>query len=347
MLPAKRPKDQASEKHLLILDGNQGTIQSRLFEDLPKTLSSGDLLVVNDAATFPASLTGITRAGERVEVRLLPKNPAEAFWQGVIFGAGSWRIKTELRALPPKLEVGEEIRFTELLRAKVTWSSPESYRWIRLEFSLPEEDLWREIYQAGRPVQYSYLEKDFELWSFQTCYSSLPWASEMPSAGRPLTWELILELQRKGIETVSLTHATGLSSTGDVELDALLPFPEFFQLPQGTVDAIERTLKRKGRVIAVGTSVVRALEGQALNHQGKLVSGYGQTQLLIGKDSQLKIVSGILTGVHEIGESHYRLLEAFTESHWLKECLAVAESNQNHVHEFGDSFLVMRKTFRL
>ncbi len=124
--------------------------------------------------------------------------------------------------------------------------------------------LWAALYREGRPVQYSYLAHDLPLWAVQTVYAARPWAFEMPSAGRPLSWEILLALRRKGVRWASLTHAAGLSSTGDPAIDAALPLAERYDIPAATVRAVADTRARGGRVIAVGTTVVRALEGAAV-----------------------------------------------------------------------------------
>ncbi len=340
MTAASWPSDRAGEQRLLVLDSLLGGVTSTKASDLASFLRKGDLLVVNDAATFPASIQGKTVSGDPIELRLLPKAPDEPFWTAVVFGAGDWKTKTEDRPAPPSLYVGERLILGEGWEAKVNSISPESYRLIRIEFNLSPEQVWREIYARGKPVQYSYLKDELELWSVQNFYGSRPWASEMPSAGRILNSELLLNIQKQGIKVATLTHATGLSSTGDRALDEQLPLPEFFSIPSETVKAVYRTRKRGGRVVAVGTSVMRALEGQAHRNQGVLVPGFGRTGLKIGPGFRPRFVFAILTGIHEVGESHFRLLEAFANRDHLKEALRRAEIEGYLTHEFGDAALI-------
>jgi S-adenosylmethionine:tRNA ribosyltransferase-isomerase len=158
----------------------------------------------------------------------------------------------------------------------------------------------------------------------------------MPSAGKPLSWALLQDLGQKGIRTVPLTHATGISSTGTQALDHLLPFPEYFEIPEATANAIHKARRNGNRVIAVGTSVVRALEGSQLQ------TSRGVTSLRINEASSLKIVDGILTGIHEPEESHSDLLGAFTNSDLLKRSQIEAEKENYLIHEFGDSALFLR-----
>ncbi|MFO0660762.1 MAG: S-adenosylmethionine:tRNA ribosyltransferase-isomerase [Polyangiaceae bacterium] len=180
----------------------------------------------------------------------------------------------------------------------------------------------------------------FEPWDVQTVYASRPWAAEMPSAGRPLTWGLLLEAVAKGVQLASLTHAAGLSSTGDATLDAMLPLSERYEIPQETIDAIRATRERGGRIIAVGTSVVRALEG-CVFERGKLISGPGVTTLRIGPGFTPTVIDGLLTGMHEPHESHFDLLEAFAPHALLERAHQHAIEAGYEGHELGDSALIL------
>jgi S-adenosylmethionine:tRNA ribosyltransferase-isomerase len=186
-------------------------------------------------------------------------------------------------------------------------------------------------------VQYSYIREPLPLNAVQTSYAARPWAAEMPSAGRPLRWLTLNALKDRGVSVVSLTHAAGLSATGDPALDAALPLPERYEIPAETVRAVERAR----RVVAVGTTVVRALEGNARSNGGKLTPGAGETDLVIGPNTSLAIVDGILSGMHEPGSSHFELLTAFAPKELLLEAATHAEQAGYLVHELGDSTLVL------
>lgn len=327
---------------MLAVDPRERTFGDFAVRDLPGRLRRGDLLVVNDAATLPGSLSA-KAAGQPVEVRLL--GPAEAgTWTAALLGAGDWRQRTEDRPAPPALPPGARLTFTAVaagapLTATVVQVSDVSPRLVRLRFDLEADALWSALYRAGRPVQYSHLRAPLALWHVQTAYASRPWAAEPPSAGRPLTWRLISELRRRGIAMTALTHAAGLSSTGDRALDAALPLPERYDVPKATVDAVERARARRGRVIAVGTTVVRALEGAAAG--GRLEPGQGETALRIDGTHHPRVVDGIFTGLHTPGESHFELLTAFVSEALLRDALAHAEWTGYLGHEFGDSCLVL------
>jgi S-adenosylmethionine:tRNA ribosyltransferase-isomerase len=178
----------------------------------------------------------------------------------------------------------------------------------------------------------------------------------MPSAGRPLTWDVLLALRRAGVAIARLTHAAGLSSTGDDALDRALPWPERYELPRETLDAIAAARARGGRVIAAGTTVVRALESAALEadlHAGatrtgaqpragvELRAGSGIATLRLGPESKLRVVDGILSGLHAPGESHFELLQAFAPRERLVRAIELAAAQGLSAHELGDSCLIL------
>ena len=199
--------------------------------------------------------------------------------------------------------------------------------------------LFAALFAQGRPVQYAYLPQPLALRAFQTPFASRPWAAEMPSAGRVLTADRLAGLRRAGIGLASLTHAAGLSSTGDRALDALLPLPEPYDVPAATARAVNETRVRGGRVIAAGTTVVRALES-ASGPDG-VGSGPGIARLHVDGAHALRSVDAILTGMHEPGSSHFELLSAFVPPALLAEAHERAESLDYLAHEFGDSMLVL------
>jgi S-adenosylmethionine:tRNA ribosyltransferase-isomerase len=352
MISATRPRDDRDATRLLVIDPRSRERRDARIANLPQFLRAGDLLVVNDAATLPGSLFGRTARGERIEVRLA--GPADgARFTAVVFGPGDFHIRTEDRAAPPQLRAGDRLVFDggasaqpaadarrHELRARVVATSSISNRLIDLAFELEGGALWSSLYLLGTPVQYAYHSETLPLWSVQTAYASRPWAAEMPSAGRPLSFATLNALRRGRIELASLTHAAGLSATGDPQLDAALPLPERYDIPQQTVSAIERTRARGGRVVAVGTTVVRALEGAAAE-SGELRAGSGVTNLRLGPDYKPVIASGILTGMHSPAESHYALLAAFVPEQLLRDAFEHAERAEYWAHEFGDATLIL------
>jgi len=343
------PREHTEAERLLVVDPAAGKMADFEVGELPSRLRAGDLLVVNDAATLPASLQAHATDGAPVEVRLL--GPAEeGQWAAAVLGAGNWRWRTEDRPAPPPLPVGSTLTFRAAaddsapLRATVVSISEVSPRLLRLAFDRQGDALWSAVYRRGRPVQYSYVRAPLALWHVQTAYASRPWAAEAPSAGRPLTWRVLLEARRRGIALAAVTHAAGLSSTGEPALDAALPLPERFDIPEETVAAVTRAHTAGGRVVAVGTTVVRALEGAAENGGGSLRGGEGTTTLRIDRAFRPRLVDGLLTGLHQPGESHFDLLQAFAPEPLLRRALAHAEEEGYLAHEFGDSCLILPRS---
>lgn len=338
--PATAPPDHRDAVRLLVIDAASAVITSSPFIDLPAHLRAGDLLVVNDAATLPASLPARTRAGARIEVRLLGPTAADT-WRAVLLGAGDWRTPTEHRPAPPLLARGDPIALGGGdLTARVAAVSPLSPRLIELRFDRDGAPLWAALYAAGRPVQYAHVPDPLDLWSVQTVYAARPWAAEMPSAGRPLTWEILSALRHRGVGLAALTHAAGLSATGDPAIDAALPLPERYELPDQTVTAITATRAAGGRVIAVGTTVVRALEGCAATH-GELRPGTGETDLVIGPGFRPRVTDALLSGIHAPGESHWHILSAFAGAPLLHRAALLAADLGLRTHELGDATLIV------
>ncbi len=313
----------AARNRLLVLDREAGDFSDHAVHDLPDVLSPGDLLVVNDAATLPASVWA-TFQGQDVELRLAEAPDAVGHAWAVTFGAGSWRQPTELRLAPPPLDTGDVLRVGGVPVAVVR-TSTQHPRLVRVQ--LPEAALWRH----GRPVQYSYLDRDLQLHEVQVPYAGRPWAVEMPSAGRPLGQALRASLAERGVTLAAVTHGAGLSSTGDPALDAALPLPERYEVSQDTWDAVASA----ERVIAAGTSAVRALESAA---RGPLA---GRTELVLGPQTPLRVVDGLLSGMHEPDEPHFRMMGAFASPDLLRAAHRHAVSAGYRNHEFGDSTLIL------
>ncbi|PYQ05900.1 MAG: S-adenosylmethionine tRNA ribosyltransferase [Acidobacteria bacterium] len=338
MIAATRPFPRAHER-LLHLDPHAGRFRDTTLTELPALLRSGDLLIVNDAATLPASLSAIAPGGARVELRLLGEME-DRRWRAVLFGEGDWHLRTEERPAPPILRTGDVLQL-DGVRATVVSVWYPSPRLVELRFDAEGAALWSALYRLGRPIQYAHLEAGLALSDVQTVYASRPWAAELPSAGRPLSWEVLLDLKARGIALGALTHAAGLSSTGDPALDRALPLPERYEIPVETVDAVGRARAAGGRVVAVGTSVVRALEGSGARHGGTLVAGRGTTDLVIAPGFVPRVVDGLLTGFHEPGSSHLGLLRAFVPPPLLDAAYTHAEAEGYRGHEFGDSNLIL------
>jgi S-adenosylmethionine:tRNA ribosyltransferase-isomerase len=321
---------RSATRRLLVIDAG---VRLSTLEDLPHLLSPGDLLVVNDAATLPASLHGRLR-GEPVELRLLRRRGPQ--WDAVLFGAGTWRDRTEDRPAPPAVRRGDVLELGPL-RASVRGVHRPFTRLLRVRFETAGARFWSALYAHGRPVQYSYLGQDLDVAQVQTPFAGRPWAVEPPSAALGLSHALLARLRACGVSIARLTHGAGLSATGDDALDRRLPLAEPYEIPEATVRAVRRTRRRGGRIVAVGTTVVRALESAA---RDGLLPGRGEARLRIGPRTRRRVVDALLSGVHEPGASHHELLRAFARDAQLHEALQLAAPEGLLVHEFGDGMLV-------
>src|SRR4029434_8737784 len=164
-------------------------------------------------------------------------------------------------------------------------------------------------------------------------------AFEAPSAGFILDWRLIDAIRARGARFATITHAAGISSTGDPELDAQLPLDEPYLIPASTASLIDTTRSRGGRIIAIGTTVVRALE-DAASRDGQVLSGMAVATLRVSHRTPLRVVDALVTGQHEPDTSHYQLLRAFQGDEVLDRAIVEADGRGYHTHEFGDSLFI-------
>ena len=343
MKAASSPRQGARNARLLVID-EQGHIAHRAAADLPTLLRRGDLVVANDAATIPASLYGVHQAtGRPIEVRLagrrsLSSRDVQRFI-AVMFGAGDFRMQTEQRPDPPRVRARDELQLGPL-RATITTTLGHP-RLVELRFEHPDEVIWEGVARHGRPIQYSYVPEPLAIWDTWTSIATRPVAFEAPSAGFVLDWATLRAIRSRDVLFATLTHAAGISSTGDPELDARLPFDEPYDIPRSTAALIQQARHRGGRIVAVGTTVVRALEDAARRH-GWVTAGEGVATQRITTDSELRIVDVIVSGLHEFGSSHYELLRAFQPDGALEQMTTEAEAGDYRTHEFGDAVFISR-----
>lgn len=336
MRPATAPRAAGSAR-LLVIDPELGAFSDRVISDLPAYLRAGDALVLNDAATLPASL----RASDDLELRLMSQAD-DGSWLALALGGGDHRVPTEQRGAPESLAVGRALDFGHGLRARVVSIDPESPRLVRLLFEGQGAELWQALYRAGRPIQYAYLTQPLALWDVQNGFAARPWAVELPSAGKVLSFETLFRIREQGVRLESVTHAAGLSSTGEPALDARLPVAERYELTEECAGTLRRVKAEGGRVIAVGTSVTRALE--AASESGELRAGARRTRLRLSRRSRRRTCDGLLTGLHEPETSHFSLLEAYAPRALLERAFRHAEREGYLQHELGDSCLILDGT---
>jgi S-adenosylmethionine:tRNA ribosyltransferase-isomerase len=344
MIAARDPQQHRPDARLLVIAAD-GSLTHAARADLVDFLRRGDLVIANDAATLPASLHGVhLPTGAPIEVRLagwLARRAGDLRrCIALVFGAGDSRTRTEDRPLPPALTAGDRLALGPL--AAVVERTLDHARLIALRFDGSATEVWAGLARHGRPIQYAHIPAPLSLWDVWTPIAGAPVAFEPPSAGFALDWRLLAVLRDHGIGFATLTHAAGISSTGDADLDRRLPLHEPYFIPANTSRAIRRTQARRGRIVAVGTTVVRALE-HAASLGGGVRPGAGIAKQRIGARTKLRVVDAVLSGTHEPGSSHHDLLRAFTDDATLRAANAALDARRYRTHEFGDSMLVERR----
>ncbi len=347
MNAATTPRLGPGRARLAVVDAC-GRVSHHAAADLPRFVEKHDVVVANDAATLPASLHGThERTGRAIEVRLagrLSLAPSRVRrFRAVVFGGGDYRTETERRAPPPVLRSGDRLTLGPLHgRVLHVRSHP---RLIDLAFDDEPAAIWEGLSRHGAPIQYAYVPAPLAIWDTWTAIASRPVAFEAPSAGFVLDWAMVSAFERRGAAFVTITHAAGVSSTGDPVLDRALPFDEPYSIPASAAHAVNKAKRIGGRVLAVGTTVVRPLEHSAVRH-GRVAAGHGIATNRVGPTTTLRVVDAIVSGMHERGSSHYELLRAFQGDEGLDELSAETERRAYRSHEFGDVMLVERNPSR-
>lgn len=339
-LSAKEPPERRGirrdQVRLLVIDRATSHIDHTRFDKIDKYLRPGDLLVFNSSRTLPASLRGCECSaahGPCMEVRLAERLP-DGSWlalllceQGDPFGCG--------------LRAGMQIEFAEGLAATVLERDANIPRLWKMRFSISGIELVDLIYRLGKPIRYEYVSAPWDLDYYQTVYATEPGSAEMPSAGRAFTWKLLLDLKRRGIDSAYVVLHAGLSSYMDDELDRQnLASEEEYFVSRITARKINQARANGGRIIAVGTTVVRALESAATEN-GSVTEAHGYTRLKIDHQHRLRSVKGLLTGLHEPEASHLDLLSAFLPAERIHAAYREAIARRYLWHEFGDLNLIL------
>lgn len=336
----------------MMVDARSDWRSARLFiveadgtmSDLPRTrlatlFNPGDLVVANDAATLPASLHGThVPSGEAIEIRLAGwlSLPDPTRFVAIAFGLGDHRTPTEDRLPPPALSTGDRLRLGPL--DAVVERLLDHPRLLELRFRGTPTAVLAGMAQYGRPIQYAHVSEPLALWDVWTKIAARPLAFEAPSASFALDWRTLQTWRRRDVGFAALTHAAGVSSTGDRALDERLPLDEPYHIPERTAERVARAKLHGSRIIAIGTSVVRALEAAA-NPDGSVRAGNGIATGRIARGTSLRVADAVLTGVHQPGESHFELLRAFADDVLLAKTSAALTASGYRTHEFGDSVL--------
>jgi S-adenosylmethionine:tRNA ribosyltransferase-isomerase len=319
---------------LLVIDRENSRRYHSTFNHLPDFLKKGDLLIFNSSRTLPASLKTTNSEKNRIiEVRLA-EHLADDNWLVLILYANDKKKHSNPKA-------GLKIEFDSGLTAIVEKRDTYNPRLWKVRFSATGAELINIFYKIGQPIRYGYISAPLPLEYYLTVFAKDPGSAEMPSAGRAFTWKMLFDLKNRGIDTAFITLHTGLSSYMDDNLNTnhLIAEEEYF-ISTGTAARIEATKATYGRIIAVGTTVVRALESSALMY-GKVIPGHAYTSLRITERHTLKIANGLITGFHEPEASHLDLISAFLKPAQIEASYQEAISRKYLWHEFGDLSLIL------
>ncbi|MBV8990538.1 MAG: S-adenosylmethionine:tRNA ribosyltransferase-isomerase [Solirubrobacterales bacterium] len=315
---------------LMVADGSQRRIEHRRFAELPQLLAPGDLLVLNVSATLPAAIPARRADGVAVRVHFATRAPQlDERWRVV-------ELRTADGSRPLRGQAGEKFTLAgsgARLELVAPYASGARLLLARFDGPLPVEDY---LTRYGEPISYGYVSRSWPLESYQNVYATTPGSAEMASAGRPFTPELITSLIARGVLLAPIALHAGVSSPERHEP----PLPEEFTVPEATATVVNATREAGGRVIAVGTTVVRALES-AVRPDGRLTARKGWTGLVIGPQRGVRVVQGLITGWHEPEASHLKMLAAIAGEELLERCYRSALAHDYLWHEFGDSHLLL------
>jgi S-adenosylmethionine:tRNA ribosyltransferase-isomerase len=318
-------------------------VEHYVFANLPDVLEPGDLLVVNNSGTLPAALDGaFEEDGRQVVLHVSTGTPQDPDAWIVELRRPMADGSTKPFALGPDspdpespAAAGRRLRVTG--GATVTLLRPYTRRlWVaRLDLGMSVADY---LTRHGRAIRYDYVDHDWPIAAYQTVFAAIPGSAEMPSAARPFSADVVARLVAKGVHIAPITLHTGVASPEAHEK----PYAEWYSVPRATADLVNHVRARGGRVIAVGTTVVRALES-AVDQEGTVHASTGWTELIITPERGVRAVDGLLTGFHEPAASHLLMLTAIAGPRLLRASYDAALAGRYLWHEFGDVNLLLRR----
>jgi len=314
-----------------MLVAEPGGISHAAFRDLPQYLRTGDVVVVNNSATVAGEIDAL---GPRGPVVLHIAAPLDD---------GTWilEVRTALDASRAVLDAAAGDRFAagglgvSLLEPYPRPGSSPTGRGNRLWRARVLGDLQAHLSGSGRPIAYGYLDWRYPLTAYQSVFSTVPGSAEMPSAGRPFTRALVTELVSRGVAVTPITLHTGLSSQEAGEA----PQSERFEVSDATARLVNAARAGGGRVVAVGTTVTRALESAVVDD--RLVARHGWTDRVVTPADPPRVVTGLITGWHDPQASHLLLVEAVAGAPLTQRAYDAAVAGGYLWHEFGDSALLL------
>jgi S-adenosylmethionine:tRNA ribosyltransferase-isomerase len=308
------------EVRLMVSHRETDSIEHARFRDLPRFLRPGDLLVVNDSATLPAATKARREDGSQIALHFSTQ-----------LGTDVWVVeprRTQARA-------GEMLRLAGGGRVTLLQRHHGSPRLWVAGVSVTGGGITY-LQRHGTPITYDYLDGEWPIEMYQTIFAIKPGSAEMPSAGRPFSADVASALESSGVRIATITLHTGVAS---LEKDEA-PYEEWCEVARETADAIEMTRANAGRVIAIGTTVVRTLES-ASDAIGRVRAFRGWTDLVITAERGVRAVDGLLTGFHEPRATHLAMLEAIAGPEHVRLAYAAALEARYLWHEFGDVNLII------
>ncbi|GAA5193062.1 S-adenosylmethionine:tRNA ribosyltransferase-isomerase [Rugosimonospora acidiphila] len=308
---------------LLVGERATGRVSHHGFTDLPGLLRAGDVLVVNTSGTLPAAVPVV---GEPLAVHFSTALPD-----------GRWLVELRAaagKATAPHAGGGPGHRYP--LPGGATLTLDEEYSRGRLWYGRVDAAVPPLLQRYGAPIRYGYVPRPWPLPYYQTVFATVPGSAEMPSAARPFSDRLVTRLVSAGVGFAPILLHTGVASPEAHER----PYPERFTVPATTARTVNQARAAGGRVIAVGTTAVRALESAA-SGAGTVAAAGGWTDLVITPERGVRVVDGLLTGLHEPRASHLDLLAAVSTPALLRRCYAEAIAAGYLWHEFGDVNLLL------
>jgi S-adenosylmethionine:tRNA ribosyltransferase-isomerase len=333
--PAEARGLRRDEVRLMVSHYRTDRVAHTTFKVLPDFLETGDVLVINTSGTLNAALN-VTRAdGAPLELHL-----------STLLPDGRWLVEARERAekgtVPfPHLREGEILRLPGIGRAVIRQpyrrylaaSIPPRLWHATLDLPEPLHDY---LDRHGFPIRYNYVRENYPSADYQTVFATEPGSAEMPSAGRAFTPELVTRLAAQGVQFAPLVLHTGVSSQESNEP----PYPEYYRVTQATAQIVNAARRDGRRVVAVGTTAIRALE-TVTDSRGRVSAGEGWTELVVTPERGLHAVDGLITGFHEPKSSHLAMLEALAGRPHLEHSYAEALRERYLWHEFGDVHLLL------
>jgi S-adenosylmethionine:tRNA ribosyltransferase-isomerase len=323
------------DARLMVARRGDGRLVHTTFSHLGDFLDPGDLLVVNTSATLAAAVPAVS-GDDGLLVHLSTELPG-GLWLVELRrpdGAGTRPFFDGRAGRTLALPGGASVQ----LLAPYPGAAPPATAQVRLWFAalrLPSA-LTTYLGRFGRPIRYRYARRPFPLSAYQTVFAREPGSAEMPSAGRPFTTGLVTELVSRGVGIAPLVLHTGVSSAEPGEM----PYPERYRVPRETAERVNAARRDGHRVVAVGTTVTRALE-TASDDRGQVHPAEGWTELVVTPERGTRVVDGLVTGWHQPAGSHLLLVEAVAGRDVVERSYAAAVQGRYRWHEFGDVHLVL------